>query len=78
MDSTLLFSRGYDAGNYAAAYVSQDFDSAYEAEDHEEKDLWPFRCGVILGFFASYEVHEIPYEHRHSYYAAVSSAADYE
>lgn len=63
------FERGYDAGNYANAYETEDLESALEAEGYDDDmPLNPrrfrFREGFVLGFFSSYELDEIPDEHR--------------
>lgn len=51
------FSRGYDAGNYGNAYESTDWHrwSAKRLDDTTVE----YRQGAILGFFSSYELHEI-------------------
>lgn len=63
--------RGFDSGNYASAYVSEDFDAAKEHaqdEDHNEpfvgedapasvSEAW--EAGFIIGFYSSYETHEV-------------------
>lgn len=55
---TEAFSRGYDAGNYGNAYESQDFASWYDARNIGNKPA-EYCEGAILGFFSSYELHEI-------------------
>lgn len=57
---------GYDTGNYASAYISPEL---FEAWRNQQRDLpegpdpqWPYDAGFILGFFSSYEEHEIPSE----------------
>ena len=59
------FQRGYDRGNYGAAYESQDFES-WEVTQKPSKGLDPedFRAGMLVGFFSSYEDCEIPEEYR--------------
>ncbi len=52
------FSRGFDAGNYASAYVTEDFGAWYDAHDIGNKPA-AFIEGAILGFFSSFELHEI-------------------
>ena len=63
------FSRGYDSGNYANAYESEylavvmpaSLAEYCKAEGSLEKpaiDAWS--TGFILGFYSSYEWHEIP------------------
>ena len=63
------FERGYDAGNYANAYETENLESALQAEGYDD-DMplsvrrFRFREGFVLGFFSSYELDEIPDEHR--------------
>lgn len=51
------FTRGYDRGNYVNAYESQDWEAWYlrqpipKTNDEAE--------GLLLGFYSSYEIHEI-------------------
>ena len=63
---TESFSRGFDHGNFGNAYESTDYeewiesvDLAEAAEDIEGFDESEFRAGLMLGFFSSYEIHEI-------------------
>ena len=52
----MLVSRGFDAGNYASAYTTTDLSAvAGDIPDSEH-----YRSAFILGFFSSYELHEIP------------------
>lgn len=52
-----LLSRGFDAGNYSNAYETQDL---IAATDHRQAFVdEAYRTGFILGFFSSYELHEI-------------------
>lgn len=60
----LAYSQGYDHGNYGSAYESQDWESWYadqcdkipsEHQEHREA----YEHGMLLGFFSSYEKHEI-------------------
>ena len=37
-DLPTILSRGFSAGNYACAYVSEDFDTAWEAELDDDED----------------------------------------
>lgn len=71
-------SQGFDAGNYANAYDSTDLDLAIESAEIDP-DVDPSRPGYrhafILGFFASYALHEIPGEYRDEYDQAYHSAA---
>lgn len=57
------FSDGFDHGNYGNAYESQDWGSWYAdncTEPAEAEDPDAYRAGMLLGFFSSYELHEIP------------------
>jgi hypothetical protein len=54
-----LMSRGFDAGNYANAYVSENYLTAFNA-DTGPKEHEAYCAGFVLGFFSSYEVDEIP------------------
>lgn len=53
------FTRGYDAGNYGNAYESQDW-NAWSAKRNLSARSNEYRQGAMLGFFSSYELHEIP------------------
>ena len=61
-------SRGFDAGNYAHAYESEDLDVVLE--DNAEGETQAYRDGFILGFFSSYELTEIPSPHYDTYVEA--------
>lgn len=54
-------SEGFDAGNYRAAYETETY-------DHNDPCLCGtngfYRVGYMLGFFSSYEIHEIPEEYQ--------------
>lgn len=76
--------RGYDAGNYAHAYQSNDLDTSFEvAEDFELNDPYrepfprEFRAGFVLGFFSSYEVEELDGEDLEAFQDAVSAFPDF-
>lgn len=52
------FSRGFDHGKYQNAYVSEHLDeTSYEKLNGEF-----FKAGFLLGFYSSYELHEVPEE----------------
>ena len=78
-----LLSRGFDAGNYANAYTSTDLQDAWEAEcdEAEENDDYDrvkseaFHGAFVIGFFGSYELHEIPEDARDDYDAAIGRFA---
>lgn len=67
-----VLHRGYDSGNYAAAYISENFRRAWdetlkEMDSDTRKlrhvDPKAFRAAFMLGFFSSYETHELPEGH---------------
>ena len=53
-----LISSGFSDGNYCNAYETQDF---IAATDHRQDFIKEeaYRTGFTLGFFSSYELHEI-------------------
>lgn len=54
------FTRGYDRGNYAAAYESQDWDSWYAKHCTDDDMASPeYREGCLLGFYSSFDLDEI-------------------
>lgn len=65
--------RGFDAGNYCNAYETQDLDEAMAHRDAIRSE-W-YRTAFILGFFSSYELHEIPDRFRPVYLEAYKSPA---
>jgi len=52
-------SQGFSAGNYCNAYETQDLEQAFKQRDLDGSGE-PFKMAFIMGFFASYELHEIP------------------
>jgi hypothetical protein len=68
----MLRSRGFDAGNFANAYVSEDYETAF-AKDTGPKEHEAYCVGFILGFFGSYELYEIPSDCLDMYMAAYFS-----
>ena len=77
-------SRGFDAGNFANAYTSEDFGARSVQTEltralfvRRAREQEAFRAGFVLGFFASYEDHEIPSEHFESFEEARSEWADH-
>lgn len=61
-ESKTQFSRGYDRGNYGNAYESQNW-TAWSKRNGFAKSSQPCREGMLLGFFSSYELHEISDEY---------------
>lgn len=55
----LAFSRGYSAGNYAAAYESEDI-PLHDPADPDKISGSSESSGYVLGFFSTYELTEIP------------------
>lgn len=53
-----LVSRGFDRGNYCNAYETTDFERA-QRQLVGNGDDDPYRVGFVLGFFGSYELHEM-------------------
>ncbi len=63
-------SRGFDAGNHACAYKSEDLGIAWASErplsdEDDLADLYPdeYRAAFVIGFFSSFEENEISEEH---------------
>lgn len=75
MDDDTLLSHGFDAGNYANAYTSEDLDEAWEIEEDGRPgnaESEHFRAAFVIGFFSSYEEHEIPEDHQDEHAAAMA------
>lgn len=66
----LELSHGFSAGNYANAYQTEDLGEVSEVLDANEE---PYRHAFILGFFSSYELHEIPGDARERFDEAYHS-----
>jgi hypothetical protein len=69
-DRTL--TRAFAGGNYANAYEGDDYSSHEPALTGFSAD---YRVAFILGFFATYERHEVPYEHAVAYEEALAHPA---
>jgi len=65
-------SWAFDAGNYASAYVSEDLQIALDRDSHEGDCYHAY----LLGFFSSYELHEIPGDYRDDYITAHYAIGD--
>ena len=63
------YDRGNCAGNYAEAYISPDYGRAF-AKDTGPKEHSAYCTAFILGYFATYELNEIPSEYREMFDAA--------
>jgi hypothetical protein len=53
------FSLGFDAGNYANAYETTDLAIAILSSDPSDTSD-AYCAGLVLGFYSSYELDEIP------------------
>lgn len=71
-DRDTELSRGFDAGNYAAAYETTDYSEAIAKLSMNRSD--EYVAAFTLGFFSSYEHHEMG-EHEGTYRDAYGSAA---
>ena len=49
--------RGFDAGNYCNAYETEDWDLAKQKIESGYTEF--YRMAFLLGFFSTYELHEI-------------------
>jgi hypothetical protein len=67
-----LITSGYGDGNYSNAYESLDFDAATSHRQGFNEEA--YRTGFILGFWSSYELHEIESRWRSIYDEAYHSA----
>lgn len=63
-------SRAFSAGNYASAYGAEDFSTAL-ANDELDAERFPIypegspeREAYMAGFYSSFEIGEVPLEHR--------------
>lgn len=68
----LRLSQGFSAGNYCNAYETEDYTKAMSQRDlrGSGKD---YATGFIMGFFGSYELHEIPETHKQAFIEAYTS-----
>ena len=65
-------SRGFDAGNYAAAYETTDYSEAIAKLSPNRSA--EYVAAFTLGFFSTYELHEMG-EHQDDYLEAYHSDA---
>jgi hypothetical protein len=66
VDDETEFSHGYDRGNYAAAYEGgwpSDWYALSESAGRERRSQ-PYHHGMMLGYFSSYELNEVPDQFR--------------
>jgi hypothetical protein len=73
LDRDTDLSRGFSAGNYCNAYETQDFASAIVKREVKDKSS-AFAIAFTMGFFGSYELHEIPDDHREMFIDAYKSS----
>lgn len=74
-----MLHRGFEAGNYAHAYVSIDLDIALSAAKRDKHKAArmddPAWIGAfVLAFFGSYEEHEVPSKYKARYNKALAYA----
>lgn len=69
LETATELSQGFDAGNFANAYETEDYDQALDALGEVST---AYRDAFTLGFFASYELHEMG-EHTDDYLEALAS-----
>ena len=72
-DDTRL-SQGFSAGNYCNSYETQDYTRAMAIRDLRGSGD-DYATAFILGFFSSYELHEIPGSVRDAFDEAYHSEA---
>lgn len=65
-------SQGFSAGNYANSYESENLATAMARRDFDGSGT-AYKNSFIMGFFASYEFHEIPDEHQGKFVNAYHS-----
>jgi hypothetical protein len=70
VDLDTVLSRGFDAGNYAAAYETTDYDDAIARRSMNR--CAAYVAAFTLGFFGSCEPHEMG-EHEDTYREALAS-----
>lgn len=65
--------RGFDRGNFANAYETEDYSTVRGRLPSESSQAYV--AAFTLGFFSSYEYHEIPADAQEAYLEAYQSAA---
>lgn len=63
-------SHGFSAGSYCNAYENRDFEKACDLMQASGNRSTAWIHAFILGFFSSYELHEIPEKHLEAFIAA--------
>lgn len=71
VDKAIAISRAYDRGNCANASETTHISRALAKSRYRAQDT---RHAFVLGFYSSYELHEIPDGWRDEYVAAVKWA----
>jgi hypothetical protein len=71
-DQDIELSHGFSAGNYCNAYETQDLEGALKKRAVASRSP-AYRAAFVLGFFASYELHEIPSSWREEFDEAYHS-----
>lgn len=71
-EADLDLSHGFDAGNYANAYETENLEVAMQGRRVFEKSE-AYRTAFILGFYSGYELHEIPGSRREEFDEAYHS-----
>lgn len=75
VDRDTLLHLAFDCGNYAQAYEGEDYDLAVAREEEKRGGALnqAFLRAFTLGFFSSFELHEIPGSDLDSYHEAYFS-----
>lgn len=74
----LQLSHGFDRGNYANAYETTDYETFLNNLPEDESFVkHHYRIGCLLGFFSSYEIHEVPYEYQEMVETARNNYKDF-
>lgn len=72
------FNNGFTQGDYASAYKTTDYDVFLDKLPGNASFVCHhFRMGCLLGFFNTYELHEIPSEWRDTVELARSNYKDF-
>jgi len=72
LERDIELSHGFSAGNYCNAYETSNLEEALEKRDLEERSE-PYSVAFVMGFFASYELEEIPGSYREEFDQAYHS-----
>jgi hypothetical protein len=64
-------SSAFDSGNYDESYQPVDIEALLESREGDEWEAW--RSAYLLGYYSSYEIHEIPDYARDEYQNALHS-----